>query len=84
MAAMPGEEEEHGLHVARNLAVEGGEELQQIEEDVHAHGVDDDGGQGLDGVLAGIEAGQPAHQEEQEQQDGPGRSKRPRTGSARP
>ena len=64
------EEENDGFHVTGNIAVEGGEDLQEVEEDIDTHGVDNDRGQCLDGIASRIKARQSAHDEEQKQENG--------------
>ena len=67
---MTSEQEDQGMLMTGDATVERGEDFQQVEEHVDAHGIGDDGRQGLDGVAAGIEAGEAAHDEDQQQQDG--------------
>ena len=54
---MTSEQEDQRMLMTGDATVERGEDFQQVEEHVDAHGIGDDGRQGLDGVAAGIEAG---------------------------
>ena len=58
------------MWVSGDAAVESREDFQQVEEHVHAHRIGDDGGQGLHGFAAGLEAGHAAHGHQEQQQDG--------------
>lgn len=69
-AVMPREEVDERMLVPRNAAVERGEDFQQVEEHIDAHGVGDDRRQRLHGLSARFKTGQPAQNQEQKQEDG--------------
>ena len=68
MPIMTREEVQDGVLVSGDAAVESREDFQQVEEHVHAHRIGDDGGQGLHGFAAGLEAGHAAHGHQEQQQ----------------
>ena len=69
-AIITGEQENQRSGMAGNAAVECGEHFKQIEEDVQAHGIGDNGGQSPDGGFAGVEASELAQHEDEQKQNG--------------